>query len=117
MAELSTDNTKLGDNFTGSYCFWESRFTLGLNDAKNTAYIKKCFKQNTAAARISRRWPLAVFFAMLDIGGINVTVFYRPNKDKEVTRCAYLRNLARSLVMEQVQHRLTSDQTPVEVKN
>ncbi len=37
LAELSTDNMKLGDNFTsGSYCFWESRFTLRLNVAKNT---------------------------------------------------------------------------------
>ncbi len=23
---------------------WESRFTLGLNTAKNTDYMKKCFK-------------------------------------------------------------------------
>ncbi len=25
---------------------WESKFTLGLNTAKNTDYIEKCFKQN-----------------------------------------------------------------------
>ncbi len=30
-------------NFTGSNCFGESRFTLRLNAAKNTDYIKKCF--------------------------------------------------------------------------
>ncbi len=39
FAELSTNNVKLGDNFTGSYCFWESRFTLRLN-AANRLYKK-----------------------------------------------------------------------------
>ncbi len=66
-------------------------------------------------ARISRRWPLAVFFAMLDIGGINATVLYRLNKGKEVTRCTYLRNPTRSLVIKHVQCRLSIDQTPGEV--
>ncbi len=45
MAELSTDNMKLGNNLAGSYCFWERRFTLMLNAGKNTDYIKKCFEQ------------------------------------------------------------------------
>ncbi len=37
---------KLEDNFTGSHCFGESRFTLRLNAAKITDYyIKKHFKQ------------------------------------------------------------------------
>ncbi len=67
-------------------------------------------------ARISRHWPLAVFFALLDIGGINAIVLYQLNTDEEVTRCAYLRKLARSLMMKHVQHHLTIDQTPVEIK-
>ncbi len=44
LAQLPNDNMKLGDNFTGSYCFWESRYTFRQNTAKNTDYIKKCFK-------------------------------------------------------------------------
>ncbi len=77
--------------------------------------IDKMHNQYTTA-HISRCWPLPVFFAMLDIGGINATVLYWLNKDKEVTRCTYLRNVARSLVVEHVQHCLTIDQTPVEIK-
>ncbi len=47
--------------------------------------------------RISRRWQLAVFFAILDIGGINAAVLYRLNKDEKVTRRTYLKKLTRSL--------------------
>ncbi len=77
--------------------------------------IDKMHGQYTTA-RISRCWPLAVFFAMLDIGGINVTVLYQLNRDEKVTRQICLRNLTRSLVMEHVQHCLTIDQTPVKIK-
>ncbi len=48
---------------------------------------KVCGKYTTA--RISRHLPLAVFFAMLNTGGINTAVLYRLNKDKEVTRHTY----------------------------
>ncbi len=42
-------------------------------------------------ACISRCWPLAQTFLMLDIGGINVTILYQLNKDKEVTSvCVYI---------------------------
>ncbi len=61
---------------------------------------KMCGQYTTA--RISRCWPLTVFFAMLDIGGINATLLYWLNKDEEVTRCIHSRNLARTLVMEHV---------------
>ncbi len=53
---------------------------------------KMCGQYTTAC--ISRRWSLAVFFAMLDIGGINATVPYWLNKDEEVAKRMYLRNLA-----------------------
>ncbi len=33
-----------------------------------------------ATARVSRRWPSAVFCAMLDIGGLNATILYRLNQ-------------------------------------
>ncbi len=59
---------------------------------------------------------MAVFFATLDIGGINVIVLYRLNKDEEVMKHTYLRNLARSVVMEHAQRCLTIDQTPFEIK-
>ncbi len=77
--------------------------------------VNKMRGQYTTAC-ISRRWPLAVFFAKLDIGGINATVLYWQNKGREVTRRAYLRNLARSLVIEHVHHHLTINQTPVKIK-
>ncbi len=51
--------------------------------------IDKMHGQYTTAG-ISRCWSLAVFSSMLDIGGINVTVLYRLNIDKEVTRHTYL---------------------------
>ncbi len=69
-----------------------------------------------ASVRISRCWILAVFFAMLDIGAMNIIILHWLNKNEEVTRCKYLRDLAQSLVEIQVQRRLTIIQTPQQIK-
>ncbi len=69
-----------------------------------------------STARISRYWPLAVFFAML-------AGYWRNKRDSIVSaeqrrrsyRDTYLRNLAHSLLMEHVQCHLTIDQTLVEI--
>lgn len=52
---------------------------------------------NFTVARCSCRWPLTVFFAILDITGINAQIIYTSNSDLPLTRGDYLMTLAKNL--------------------
>lgn len=38
--------------------------------------------ENYTVARRSIRWPLVVFYSMLNIGGLNAQIIYQENTDK-----------------------------------
>lgn len=74
-------------------------------------------KGSYSVARNSRRWPLTVFFSLLNIGAINSQVIYKHNNTDEVmTRSKFLKNLAQSLVYDQMKIRVQLDSIPFSVK-
>lgn len=66
---------------------------------------QKC--ANYACNRRTRRWPMAVFFAVLNISTVNAFVLYQSYKDvQSIKRLNFLKALARSLVEPHMRARL-----------
>ena len=53
-------------------------------------------------ARNIKRWPIVVFFAMLNISGINSQVIYHGNGFKPIRRRIFLKSLAHELVIGEI---------------
>lgn len=76
---------------------------------------KICRQYDTA--RNSRRWPLTLFVHFLNVGGVNALVVYRTNsKQNFVSRSGLIKELAFAMVRPQMEHRVSFDVTPREIK-
>ncbi|XP_022913140.2 piggyBac transposable element-derived protein 4-like [Onthophagus taurus] len=64
---------------------------------------KLCASFNVA--RNIRRWPMVVFFAMLNISGINAQVIYFGNDQNVIRRKAFLKALSHALVLPHMARR------------
>jgi hypothetical protein len=51
-----------------------------------------------SVSRNSRRWPLTVFFSMLNIAGVNCQIVYNANTGNAVRRRLFLKQLALELI-------------------
>lgn len=71
-------------------------------------------------ARKTRRWPLRIFYNLLDIVGINSNVLHKgsqaPEKESIPNRRSFLKNLARDLVTPLMRERLEIRSLPVELR-
>lgn len=63
-------------------------------------------------ARNTRRWPMVIFYSMLNVAGINSYVVYFGNKNPKLVRREFLKNLSLDLVREHVMTRATSSNIP-----
>ncbi|KAL4104559.1 hypothetical protein QTP88_019854 [Uroleucon formosanum] len=63
--------------------------------------------ENYTVARRSNRWPLTVFYSILNIGAVNAQVIYHENSLTKYTRLQFLKILAKQLMDEQLQNRAT----------
>lgn len=81
------------------------------NDTKSGVDVvdKMCSSYNVA--RNTRRWPLVVFFSLLNIAGINAQVVLARNGQAVVRRRLFLRELAKQLAMEHLQRRRANSAT------
>lgn len=73
-------------------------------------------KGTYSVARISRRWPLVVFFAMLNIGGINSFIIWQANNQNDSTRRAFLKSLTQELCADFLQVRAAKTNLPRELR-
>ncbi|XP_026476242.1 piggyBac transposable element-derived protein 4 [Ctenocephalides felis] len=64
---------------------------------------KMCESFNVA--RNVRRWPMVIFFAMLNMSGINAQIIYHGNGKKDLRRRYFLRQLSHELVLGQLTRR------------
>lgn len=72
--------------------------------------------ENYTVARRCMRWPLVVFYSMLNIGGLNAQIIFQENTSIRKTRLVFLKTLARQLMQEQMEYRLTMDCLPKQIK-
>lgn len=79
------------------------------------ALDEKCTVYSTN--RRSRRWPLTVFYAMLNISLVNSFVIYSSMpENKQISRFDFIKNLARQLVEPQLQRRVTNLHIPRDLR-
>lgn len=64
---------------------------------------KLCASYNVA--RNVRRWPMVVFFAILNMCGINAQVIFLGNNQKQIRRRLFLKQLSEELVLPQLKRR------------
>lgn len=55
--------------------------------------------------RNTQRWPMVIFYAMMNIGGINSIVIYLGNQLGSIARRIFLKNLAHELCLGEMQRR------------
>lgn len=53
----------------------------------------------------SQRWPLQVFFSILDLAGINAWLLYKETTGEEISRQEFLFQLAEELIRERISER------------
>ncbi|XP_015120075.1 piggyBac transposable element-derived protein 4 isoform X1 [Diachasma alloeum] len=77
------------------------------NATKGGVDVVDELKGNYSVNRETRRWPMVVFYGLMNIAGINSQIIYRENTGAKITRRAYLSDLAKSLVLPQLNRRFT----------
>jgi len=71
----------------------------------------------TSVARKSSRWPLTVFYALLNIGEINSQIIFRQNTKNSMTLLTFLKTLGRDLMEDQLRYHSTILSLPLPIKN
>lgn len=70
-----------------------------------------------STSRNTRRWPMVVFFRLLDLAAINsYKIFKANNPDSTIVRRIYTFNLALSLMRENLNYRATIANLPKDIK-
>lgn len=76
---------------------------------------RKC--ANYSPSRRTNRWPMAIFYAMLNISTVNAYVLYQHYKSTaNIQRMDFLRQLAWHLVSPFMRHRLENTRVPRELR-
>ncbi|XP_015376737.1 PREDICTED: uncharacterized protein LOC107171020 [Diuraphis noxia] len=71
-----------------------------------------------SAGRRTRRWPLAIFYRLLDISSVNSYVLYNSFKNNEtMTRADYLKSLAFELVSPELERRFENTRISREIRS
>lgn len=76
---------------------------------------KKC--SIYSCSRRTRRWPMALFYRLVDLSGVNTYVLYNRCTDTvKMTRGSFLMSLARELVLPEMRLRVYNDRIPRELR-
>lgn len=76
---------------------------------------KKC--SIYSSSRRTKRWPMVLFYRVLDLSGMNAYILHNMHQSKDVDRGDFLKKLARSLVVPHMQRRVTSINLPRELRS
>ena len=68
------------------------------NSTKGGVDVVDKLSAQYSVARCARRWPVAIFFALLNVAGINSLVLIQLNSGKDIKRSVFLKTLAHELV-------------------
>lgn len=68
-------------------------------------------------SRNSCRWPLTVFYCLLNIAGINSQIIYTANTENKIERRIFLRELALELMKPQAETRLSIPNLPLKLRD
>lgn len=90
---------------------------LFYNETKSGVDVvdKLCATYNVS--RSTRRWPMVIFYHLMNVAGVNSRIIFLANKNEFTTRRDFLKKLALSLVDEQLRIRAQITSLPEEIKN
>lgn len=103
------------DESTGEAC--KPKIITFYNATKAGVDVVDQLKSNYSVSRKSCRWPLTLFFSMLNIAGINSEIVYEANKKCRMNRRKFLKSLANSLILPQLERRRDIVSLPITIKN
>lgn len=86
------------------------------NSTKSGVDTMDWMTENYSVARHSARWPLTVFYSLLNIGGLNSMIVYQENTQVKKTRLEFLKSLGRQLMEDQLKYRMTISSLPRPLK-
>lgn len=67
--------------------------------------------------RITKRWPLVIFFSIMDMAGINALILYHSNANNlKLKRRVFLKNLSMSLMKPFLVERARITSLPLDIK-
>jgi hypothetical protein len=114
MSTLHHDNSidpDTGDNKKPEVLTFYNSTKYGVDMVDKMSALYSC-------ARNTRRWPVVIFYSLLNIAGINAQIIYNSNniKDKTLKRRQFLRNLALSLTDDYLKLRVNAKNIPRNLK-
>lgn len=79
-------------------------------------FDKLCKTYSTA--RITQRWPLRIFFGMLDQAGVNSAILYKLRAANSVlNRRSFLKELSFTLIQSHLECRIRNQYLPKNIRN
>lgn len=71
-----------------------------------------------SVSRRTRRWPMALFGAIMNIAAVNSYIlYYSVISNENMDRCTFIQNLAMTLVIPQLHRRLYNERLPTELRH
>ncbi|XP_026323950.1 piggyBac transposable element-derived protein 4-like [Hyposmocoma kahamanoa] len=67
-------------------------------------------------SRNSKRWPMTLFYGILNMASINAYIIYQANKSATVKRTEFIRNLGLSLIYEHLESRKEKKNIPFHIR-
>lgn len=115
LSSMHDDNAI--DNDPTSKTFTKPEIILFYNSSKGGVDNVDKYKETYSVARITNRWPMRVFYSVLDIAGINTFIVLKANTNEQnMVRRNFLKSLGRDLCIEQLMTRINIRSTPTMTK-
>lgn len=91
---------------------------LDYNNTKGGVDIVDRLCSNYNVARNTKRWPMVIFYAILNVAGINSLVVYTSNNpNADMRRRQFLQTLSHELIRPHIQERFQIQQIPRSLRN
>ncbi|KAF0763060.1 piggyBac transposable element-derived protein 4-like [Aphis craccivora] len=86
------------------------------NSTKGGVDVVDELKGEYSVAKISCRWPLKIFFALMNIAGINSQIIFRDNTNQTISRRLYLKTLGKELTKHFMIQRLQNKKLSISLR-
>lgn len=91
---------------------WKPRIIQDYNQSKGGVDVLDRLKINYDLTRSCFRWPLRLFFTIINIAGINAQIINRHNTNSNLSRSQFLKAVAKSLAYDHARRRATMKELP-----
>jgi hypothetical protein len=87
------------------------------NATKGGVDVVDQMKEEYSVGRMTRRWPMRLFYSIINIAGINSQIIYKANTENLMLRRLYLKEISMSLVKQHMTIRASIDTLNIPLRN